>query len=331
MMVGLIKRFSSLAVRSMAFARFVSLLEKLESDRPNLLRVLTYHRVDEVDAHPELYPGLISATPGAFDEQMAYLAKRFHTLSMSELLGTLARNEEVPPKSVLVTFDDAYTDFAEHAWPIMQRHAVPATMFVATSFPDHPTRLFWWDTLHDALRTTEANCLTTPLGAHCLRTPERRAICFRRLRKYVKSLPHAEAMQFVDSVANDLRAQRTKSRVLSWDMLRQLAHEGVELGAHTQNHPMLDRVDLETTRDEVAGSMEDLRREAGSALPIFAYPSGHVNDAVVRAVKDQGVRLAFTTRRGVNDLARREPLLLRRINVGRQTNVALLRAQLSSW
>ena len=331
MVFAMIKRFSSLAVRSMAFAKFVSLLERLQPQRANLLRVLTYHRVDEPDAHPELYPGLISATPAAFDEQMEYLSTRFRVLSMTEAMDALNRRIEIPPKAVLVTFDDAYVDFAEHAWPIMRRYGIPATLFVPTGFPDHPERVFWWDRLHDALRTTDVERLDTPLGAFVLKTAARRQQCFRRLRKHVKSLPHAEAMAFVDDTAKKLHARPAQNRVLSWAELRRLGGEGVQLGAHTRNHPMMDRIDADTARSELSGSLADLEREIGSVLPIFAYPSGHANGDLAAALKQQGITLGFTTRRGINNLNRLDPLLLRRINVGRQTNVALLRAQLASW
>jgi hypothetical protein len=73
----LIRRTSSFAANSAAFSQSVALLERVDGRRPDLFRVLMYHRVDEPDAHPALYPGLISATPAAFDQQMRYLAGNY--------------------------------------------------------------------------------------------------------------------------------------------------------------------------------------------------------------------------------------------------------------
>ncbi len=50
------------------------MLHSNDGDR-NLLSVLTYHRVAEVDETPHLNPGLISASPAMFAEQMEILAK----------------------------------------------------------------------------------------------------------------------------------------------------------------------------------------------------------------------------------------------------------------
>src|SRR6266511_5009586 len=66
-------RGMSLVARSAPFSGLLELMERVDHSRGNLLRVLTYHRVDELDAHPGLDPGLISATPRIFEQQSAYL------------------------------------------------------------------------------------------------------------------------------------------------------------------------------------------------------------------------------------------------------------------
>jgi hypothetical protein len=95
---------------------------------------------------------------------------------------------------VLLTFDDAYRDFAEHAWPVLRSHGLPAVLFVPTAFPGDPERSFWWDRLYRAFacaRREEA--LPSAAGVLPLRTPAERARSFRRVRDRVKALPHREA------------------------------------------------------------------------------------------------------------------------------------------
>src|SRR2546421_516354 len=125
-------------MQSTAFSTFLALLERIGDPRPNVLRVLTYHRVDEPGARPKLNPGLISATPEVFDQEMSYLAANYHVVSMPELLQAYRTGTPLPPRAVLVTFDDAYCDFAEHAWPTLKRYRLPATLFVPTAYPDQP-------------------------------------------------------------------------------------------------------------------------------------------------------------------------------------------------
>ena len=79
------------------------------------------------------------------------------------------------------------------------------------------------------------------------------------------------------------------------------------------------------------GSSQDLEREIGSTLPIFAYPSGAFNDKVAIMLGNVGFKLAFTTSRGINNIQRADPLRMRRINVGGKTTLPILRVQLLPW
>jgi peptidoglycan/xylan/chitin deacetylase (PgdA/CDA1 family) len=327
-----IKQVSSLATRNALFTKLLSLLEQADGRRPNLLRVLTYHRVDEPQRRPELYPGLISATPEAFDQQMSYLAANYNVVSMPELLDACARGRVLPPRSVMITFDDACCDFAEHAWPTLKRYRLPATLFVPTAFPDQLERSFWWDQLYQALALTEQrDSLDTPLGRLPLRTPTQRTQAFGQLKDYVKTLPHQAAMEWVDRTCAALGSARPAHNVLSWNELRRLAREGVTLGAHTRIHPLMNRVSPEEVRAEAVGSLRDLEREIGQVPPIFAYPSGGFNNDVVHTLTREGFKLAFTTVRGVNDMHDADRLRLRRINIGRRTNLSIFRARLLPW
>ena len=57
----------------------------------------------------------------------------------------------------------------------------------------------------------------------------------------------------------------------------------------------------------------------GPDVPVFAYPSGATSPGVAEAVAAAGLRIAFTTARGVNDLRSASWLSLRRINVSVHT------------
>jgi len=322
------KRFFDPAQNSAAFAALISLIERLDPARPGQLAVLTYHRVDWPDARPYLSPAQLSATPDAFDRQMTYLAQRGNVVSVGEVLAAIRDGHMLPPRAVLVTFDDAYEDFSEHAWPVLRRLGLPVTLFVPTAFPDHPERGFWWDRLYNALRCSPDPQVTTPIGSLPVSDPAARRSTFKQLRNHVKSLPHEEAMAWVKTFCAALSAEPAPSPVLGWDALRQLAAEGVTLGAHTRTHPLVNRISIEQARFEASASRDDLAQALGSALPIFAYPSGGFDQRVVDGLAEDGFELAFTTVRGLNDLRCADPLRLRRINVGQRASLALLRTQL---
>jgi peptidoglycan/xylan/chitin deacetylase (PgdA/CDA1 family) len=132
-------------------------------------------------------------------------------------------------------------------------------------------------------------------------------------------------------MCDDLGAPTSQPNpVLGWDSLRALATEGVAIAPHTRLHPLLNRVSADRAREEIKGSLLDLQDKLGDVLPVFAYPSGAYTREVVEMLPSLGIKLAFTTCRGLNDLSRTDPFRIRRINIGRRTSKAILRTQLLS-
>ncbi|MEK7727848.1 MAG: polysaccharide deacetylase family protein [candidate division KSB1 bacterium] len=298
-----------------------------------MLRILTYHRVARAEDTPDLNPRMISATPEVFAAQMRLLARKYRVVTMEEVLDAFAAQKKLPAAAVLLTFDDAYCDFGEIAWPILRREKLPATLFVPTGYPDHPERAFWWDRLYRAFcQSAQKKLELPPVGLLELHSPPALHESLKRAQNYVKSLPHAAALQFVEEVCAHLDSQVVaRKSVLSWNELRELQREGVTLGAHTVTHPIMTQLSAEQVRVEIKQAQEDLQREAGKTLPIFCYPSGGHDDAVVALLREEGYRLAFTTLDGQNDLRRVDPLRLRRTNITRRTSPALLRIRLMKW
>jgi peptidoglycan/xylan/chitin deacetylase (PgdA/CDA1 family) len=327
-----LRRAALAAVRGKAFTWLVAALEHVGRPRPGVLPVLTYHRVDVLGGSPLLYPGLISAEPAAFEEQMRFLATHRRPLSLAELLAVRRGEADLPLRSVMVTFDDAYRDFASVAWPILKRHGIPVTLFVPTAYPGDRDLMFWWDRLYAALATTSRRApLASPAGSMALATEADRLRTFRRLRSNMKSLAHEQAMKTVDELCEELGAPPPVSAVLSWPELRRLHSEGVALAPHSRTHPLLNRLPAEALRNEIVGSLEDLDREMGEAPRVFAFPGGGVNDEVAQMILEARFELAFLAERGTNDLRRPDWLRLRRINVGRASGLPLVRAQLLPW
>jgi len=323
-----LRHLAPAAARAAERSGLIRLLERTLGGRPDRLGVLTYHRVVDADALPAPAPGTWSASPAGFALQIEFLARHYRFVSIEELLDGVRKDRTLPPRSLLLTFDDAYVDFEENAWPILKHAGVPVALFVPTGYPDHPERAFWWDRLFQAILGATAERIDTPHGPMAWSTYEDRLRCYRLLREGIKGMPHAAAMDLVDQICRELGSGQPAPSVLSWKSLRSLAGEGVALGGHSRGHPLLDRIPLEEAREEIAGSMEDLRRELGSVLPIFAYPGGHYNDEIARIVNELRLHLAFTTDPGVNVITRSDRLRIRRIHVGGGTSLALLRAQL---
>ena len=279
---------------------------------PGRLAVLTYHRIGAPAEGP---PGLMSATPATFERQMRWLASTGRVVALADVLSAVRGGAPLRGDAVLVTFDDGYRDFADTAWPVLRRLGIPVTLFVPTSFPD-AGGWFWWDRLFAAVGAGAAD---EPLWS------------YRQLRAEIKALPHDAAMARVDELVDRLGASSPpeSARVLGWGELRRLAAEGVTLAPHSRTHPLLHRLPPERLDDEIAGSADELARRTGCRTPAFAFPGGGMSGEAVEAARRAGIEVAFTTERGVNRVPGADWLALRRINVGRRTSAAALRAELS--
>jgi peptidoglycan/xylan/chitin deacetylase (PgdA/CDA1 family) len=91
-----------------------------------------YHRVGRLPRSADPYPGL-TIQQRVFGAQMDWLhAQGFHAISEQDLFDALEWGRPLPPRPVLITFDDGYRDVLYDAEPILHRLHMPATTFVIT-------------------------------------------------------------------------------------------------------------------------------------------------------------------------------------------------------
>lgn len=111
------------------------------------INILMYHQVGDFRqrnmrgprrAHPSTY-----CDHRRFAVQMAWLARHGYTvLGMDAVLACLRGERPIPPRAVALTFDDGYENFYEYAWPELERHGFPATVYLIADMLGHPARWF---------------------------------------------------------------------------------------------------------------------------------------------------------------------------------------------
>lgn len=92
------------------------------------LPILMYHRIAD-SGSAELAPYRV--TPAAFEAQIRYLSEQgFVGVSLEDWSQHVIYGSSLPRGAVAITFDDGYKDFAEHAWPVLERYGFQATVFL---------------------------------------------------------------------------------------------------------------------------------------------------------------------------------------------------------
>jgi peptidoglycan/xylan/chitin deacetylase (PgdA/CDA1 family) len=95
------------------------------------LRVLMYHKINDLDGNP------LSVPVSLFDEQMAQLGESGYTVvDLDAVLAHYVDGVPLPPRAVLITFDDGYRDNLENALDVLGRHRYPAVLFMPIGYLD---------------------------------------------------------------------------------------------------------------------------------------------------------------------------------------------------
>lgn len=104
--------------------------DSVDTSRASRVPVLMYHRIAD---HGPAELARYRMTPQQFDAQMCWLRQNgYHAIVSSELEGFLSKNEPLPGRPVVITFDDGYQDFADVAWPILGKYGFSAEVFLVT-------------------------------------------------------------------------------------------------------------------------------------------------------------------------------------------------------
>jgi peptidoglycan/xylan/chitin deacetylase (PgdA/CDA1 family) len=108
------------------------------------LPVLMYHHVQTEEAAKANKQTSITTYTDFFQKQMQYLKdKGYNTASMSDLVNFFDNGTPIASKSVLITFDDGYSDFGTDAFPVLQGLGLRATVFVPTGLAENSAYLNW--------------------------------------------------------------------------------------------------------------------------------------------------------------------------------------------
>lgn len=332
-MKGRAKRVIAAALEA---SGLLSAFEWLDRQPPNTLYVLSYHRVDWPE-HREhaLDPDLLSAAPDEFARQMRFVSKQCCPISADRLVEAVTGGRPLPHRAILVTFDDAYRDFAENAWPVLKREGIPAILFVSTAYPGDTERIFWWDALHQMLVGTDSSEVTLPgIGTLELDGVEVKRATRERLRSYLAGLGCDEREACLEQLARDLGVTpERKDSLLTWEDLGQLADEGLAVAPHTHSHAILARLPTERVAQEVQTSRQLIRQRLGQDWPIFCYPngrSGTFSHDTGRILEENGYVAAFTMVCGVNFVGRTPSLEMHRIGIDYQDSLPVLHLRLAA-
>lgn len=98
--------------------------------RGDSFAILAYHHV----GFPPVGASPLTVTPRSFERQIRWLTRAgFQSLTPSQLHNYVQGKAELPPRPVMITFDDGYADICDYALPVLERYGFGSAVFVVTS------------------------------------------------------------------------------------------------------------------------------------------------------------------------------------------------------
>ena len=235
----------------------------------NRLSIMIFHRV--LATPDPLMPYEVDAR--AFDALLGLLGRCFNVVPLGEGVRAM-REGTLPPRAACITFDDGYADNAEVALPILQKHGMSATFFVATGFLDGGR--MWNDTVIELVRAAPAEFDLRALGhgQFSLHSVADRQAAIGTLLGNLKYMPLDERLDAVAAIRAEVAAPLRENLMMRSEQVRGLHEAGMEIGGHTVNHPILARMDAAGAKREMADGKHALEAIIGAPVPLFAYPNG---------------------------------------------------------
>jgi hypothetical protein len=210
-----------------------------------------------------------------FEARIRFLSRYYSPINLDAFL-SVAAGGRLPPRPVLVTFDDGYASVAEEAAPICRKYHVPALIFVNASFLGN-----------QQLSIDNLVCYVAEifgLSALCKIASQMKGESQPELRslddvfsRFIPSLPIVRREAFISELVGitGVRMQdlaKDAALYLSAEQVQQLASSGFELGNHTFSHVHCRCLTGPEFCREIQGNKSILESVSGRKVRAFSLP-----------------------------------------------------------
>lgn len=262
------------------------------------LYCFNFHRIGDKSL-TDFDPCVFSCQESDLKQYLTFLKQEFKVINLAELENIITKQLPIKEKLALITFDDGYKDNFELAYPTLSALNISATFFITTGLIDSNC-IPWWDEIawhikHCAGRSIKLSIwldeITIPIH------PDEHII--RVVLKRCKTYP-----ELIDQQLEELRAltKRTINTTntplfMSWDNLRNMLANGMDIGAHSHTHRILSSLEGSELLFELTESKRLLEAELNTEVNSVSYPVGGAssyNQSMFKLLAELGYKLGFS-------------------------------------
>jgi peptidoglycan/xylan/chitin deacetylase (PgdA/CDA1 family) len=290
--------------------RFMRLLSRRK------IIILAYHGFTDKSAHEGIENNQGKhLNVDVFRSHVQHLKKYYNVIPLDRLIQHYTSGAPVPDRSVVITIDDGYESTYMLAYPILKEQAVPATVFLTTTFVENKDWL-WTDRLEYALTSTTASVLEFGIAgesfSYDVHNNASKLACDSDMRSRLKFMRQELLSSAVEEVERALgRRPPTHSEMseiygpLEWRQVVEMIESGIiSIGSHSATHVILTRCSAERARNELLLSKQLIEKRTARSCRFFCYPNGRVgcfDRDTRRVLHEVGYSCGVTTVFGMND------------------------------
>jgi peptidoglycan/xylan/chitin deacetylase (PgdA/CDA1 family) len=274
----------------------ISAVRNYRSTRSGI--ILTLHRVLPAKEAEESFEPKITLTDTVFEELLNLLHREFHVVSLAQLL---TQPEDIEHKQrVALTFDDGWSDTYSHAFPLLARYGLPATVFLCPGLmadgqmlpEERFARIWQWCGSHQHTQLLLRDLRKWGLngGESLVRHTWSRLLKRLALNAKLLMLSHLENTYGVP----DCRERR----FLTWEEVKIMRRGNISFGSHTLHHSTLTAEQHPALGEELRKSREVIEFRLQEEIRYLAYPNGAYDRRVIDAARQAGYSHCFTTDQG---------------------------------
>lgn len=271
--------------------------------RQNRLLILSYHGIsldDEHEWNPWLY-----LSPSTFESRLTALQQGGYTiLALADALTALDESR-LPPRSVVLTFDDGFFDFYVNAFPALKACGFPATVYLTTYYCEYNRPIFGlvcsymlWKARHAGpvnIRSLTGEDRSFSLATRDGRESLVRAITDAATKDHLSGREKDEvAARLAEHIGFDYAELRAKRilHLMNSEEVKELAGQGVDFQLHTHRHP--NPIEPESLSREIRENRLRIERLTNRRALHFCYPSGLYDRALLPSLQNEQVESATT-------------------------------------
>lgn len=296
-----------------------------------------YHYVR--DLKHSRYPDIKGIDISLFREQIIYLKKHYHFITMEMLIDAIDNNTTLPEKSVLLTFDDAYSDHFNYVFPFLDKHKIQGSFYP-------PVKAITEHTVLDVNKThfilaaendkskiiseikNELNEFRKNYNLESFEFYYEKLAQANRFDTaeviFIKRLLQVELEESLRKViTNNLFEkivgidENSFSRELYMDVeqMKCMNRNGMHIGSHGYDHYWLGSLERAEQKIEIEKSLEFLNEiGCNNKQWTMCYPYGNYNDSTIELLTEYNCKLALTTEVNIADIQKYNKYTLPRLD-----------------